>query len=395
MNPPLLRARWLPWLLVLSGATVLGLIDASQVQYDRALRGEPITWGHALIHGLPRWYAWAVLAPLILAVARRVDRARPGVARTLLLHLPAAVLITFLQVALFSGVSNALHGGVDPIAHLRPAFLKYAGLTYPGGLVTYALVVAGWYAWDLHRRFRERERAAARMDIHASRLKAQLAEARLKQLQSQLQPHFLFNTLHALSWLVLKGENTSAVRMITRLGELLRRSLRVSEMPEIPLGEELRLLEDYLAVQRLRFADRLQASVEAGEEVRGALVPTLLLQPLVENALRHGIEADPDARRVEVRAERRGDRLVVTVRNEGPGLGGERPAEGVGLRNTRARVESLHGEAAELRLEDVPGGVEVRVSFPFRVAEDAGDDERRAEAPDGALLRDAGEGAWR
>ena len=372
MDSPRARPPWLPWwLLVIVAATMLGLVDATQVQYDRALRGEPISWGHALVHGLPRWYAWALLAPLVVAVARRVERARLGTARTVLLHLPAAVLITLLQVALFSTMSNAYHRGADPLGHLRPAFLKYGGLTFLGGLVTYALAVGGWYAWDISRRYRERERAAGHLALQASELRSQLAEARLKQLQSQLQPHFLFNTLHALGGLVLKGESTAAVRMTTRLAELLRRSLRVAETPEITVDEELRLLDDYLAIQRLRFADRLQASVRADAEARGALVPTLLLQPLVENAIRHGIERDPEARRVEVSAEREGDRLAVSVRNEGPGVGTGPPEEGVGLRNTRARLESLYGGDAVLRMEDAPGGVEVRVTLPFRVAGEA------------------------
>ena len=166
--------------------------------------------------------------------------------------------------------------------------------------------------------------------------------------------------------------------MISRLADLLRRSLRAAERPEIPLEEELRLLEDYLAIQRMRFDDRLEVRIEAAAEARRALVPTLLLQPLVENAVRHGIEADPDARRVEVTARREGDRLRVVVRNDGPGLGagGAGGGTGVGLRNTRARLESLYDGRAELRLDDAAGGgVAVRVALPFRTADGAPGEE--------------------
>jgi signal transduction histidine kinase len=357
-------------LAVLVGAAVLGLIDASQVQYDRALRGAPITWGHALIHGLPRWYSWALLAPVVLIIARRVHSAQLGLPRSLLVHAAVGPFVALAQVAMFSIASTVLHGGADPLAHLRPAFVKYLGMTYLGALVTYALLVFGWYAWDVHRRYRERERHAAQLELQASELKALAAEARLRQLHSQLQPHFLFNTLHALSSLVLKGEGTVAIRMTTRLSELLRRSLQVADTTEIPLAEELALLEDYLAIQRLRFGERLEVRMLVQPEARPALVPPLLLQPLVENAVRHGIEADPDAHVIEIEAAAAAGRLTLAVRDDGPGCQPhpEPAGMGVGLRNTRARLEATFGSAATVTLRNLPNrGAESSIDMPFVV----------------------------
>jgi sensor histidine kinase YesM len=358
----------LKWLLLLIVPAVLGLMDASQVQYDRAVRGDPITWAHALTHGLPRWYAWALLTPLILAMTARVGRSGLGLARTLLIHLLAAVSFTLGQIGLFSLVSNWLHGVSTPFGYFETAFLKFVGLTFFSGTVTYAVLVSGWYAWEFLQRYRDRERTASRLTVQTSELEALLAQARLRELQATLQPHFLFNTLHAFSGLVMRGETTQAVRMTTRLSDLLRRSMRLAEKPQIPLEEELRLLEDYLAVAQLRFGDRLRATIEASEEARDALVPTLLLQPLVENAIRHGIEADPDASYVEVIAQRMDGDLVLIVRDDGPGFdGNERAnAEGVGLRNTRARLLALYGSGARLDLRrGADGGAEVEVVIPF------------------------------
>lgn len=356
----------LPVLIAL-GATVLGFIEASQVQYDRAVQGEPISWGHALIHGLPRWYAWAALVPGIFAVSRRVrERALP-LASTVLVHGVAGVAFTLAQVFLFSTVSTALHGEPGLVDHLRPAFLKYVGLSFLGGLVTYALLVLGWNGWRVYREARRREREAARLELRTAELKALLAEAQLGHLQSQLQPHFLFNSLHTLGALIREGDGASAARLTQRLAELLRRSLEVAERPELPLREELALLDRYVEIQRLRFGDRLRVDVGSADGVGDGLVPTLLLQPLVENAVRHGIERRAGAGRIEVSAERDGDRLTLRVRDDGPGP--DETAEGgtgVGLENTRARLGELYGDEASLTLEGgAGGGAEVTVRLPF------------------------------
>jgi hypothetical protein len=355
-------------LAVFAAATLLGVIDASQVQYDRAVRGEPISWSHALIHGIPRWYAWALVAPVVPLIARRIHRMDLDTVRTLLLHVPAAVTLTLVQVGLFSATSTLMHGEPDAVAHLRPAFLKYIGLTFLGGLVTYAVIVGAWYALQIYRAYRERERAASRLELQTSELKSLLAEAQLQRLQAQLEPHFLFNSLHAISSLMLNGETTAAVRMTSRLSELLRRALRATERPEHSLEDELELVDDYLAIQRVRFEDRLAIERDVDPTTLDARVPSLILQPLVENAVRHGIEADPDACSIGIRTMRAADGIRIVIRNDGPALGsGRRDGSGVGLTNGRERLDRLYGDAASLVVRDAEGGgVEAELSLPYR-----------------------------
>lgn len=351
---------------VVLAATLLGLIEAGQEQYDRAIQDAPITWGHALIHGLPRWYAWALLLPLVVYVTRRIARHQLGWFWTTLIHVLAAGTVILIQVALFSVASSILHGDPHPLDHLELSILKYIGLTFLSGLATYAVIVGGWYALDLYRRYQERERTATRLELQTSELKALLAESQLERLQAQLEPHFLFNTLHALSSLMLEGDTQRAVRMTSRLSELLRRALQASEKTEHTLAQERDLVGDYLAVQQLRFEDRLTVDVQIDREAADAAVPALLLQPLIENAIVHGIERDPDAGRVRLTAERHEASIEIHVVNDGPPLD-EDAGTGVGLRNTRQRLDALYGDEACLELRSLDeGGVDAVIILPYR-----------------------------
>jgi sensor histidine kinase YesM len=359
-----------PWLAVavlVGGATLLSLIDASQIQYDRALRGEPITWLHALAHAVPVWFAWAALTPVVTRLTARIHRMGAPAVRVAI-HALAGIAIVSVHVAVVGLVSRLVHVGFVSLSDITPAFLKYAGLTFPGGLVVYALLAGGWYAARLQAGYREREEAARLLELQAVELEALVAQSQLRYLQAQLQPHFLFNSLHALSALVLKGDTTRAVRMTARLGELLRQALRASESSEITLDEEVRLLESYFAVQLLRFEDRLSTHIEIDEAARGALVPPLLLQPIAENAVVHAIEADPPGTSIEVRASVTRDTLIITIEDDGPGMTNA-AGEGVGLGNTRARLKNLHGEAAALDIASRNGrGTRVRIELPYRAS---------------------------
>jgi LytS/YehU family sensor histidine kinase len=220
------------------------------------------------------------------------------------------------------------------------------------------------HAYAYFRRYQEKERKAVE-------LAAGLAEARLLALQMQLQPHFLFNALNAMSALVHTNPQ-AADDMITNLSELLRRSLNAGRQREVPLGEELSYVQCYLEIERVRFGSRLTVEWQIADDARAAQVPVLCLQAIVENAIRHGIERrQQDVGRVRIAAERAGDLLRVTVTDNGPGVapGETRPrGHGVGLGNTRSRLATLHGEAAAVRLENVPaGGCRAVVTLPFRL----------------------------
>jgi LytS/YehU family sensor histidine kinase len=227
--------------------------------------------------------------------------------------------------------------------------------------LNYVMCVGVLLALDLRRRLRTQELAGAR-------LQAELAKAELDALRGQLHPHFLFNTLNAISMLVRKGEGDAAVRMITGLGELLRIALATASEQEVPLRQELDFLERYLCLQQLRFPDRLRIEMRIAPETLEARVPSLVLQPLAENAVRHGIAPSIAGGSVEVAAVREGGQLVVRVRDTGVGLtpGSESPG-GVGLRNVRARLQHLYPGEHRFRVSNrVEGGVESLLAIPFR-----------------------------
>jgi sensor histidine kinase YesM len=248
-------------------------------------------------------------------------------------------------------------------------------------LIIYFAVVAGGFARDYFGRYRARREESLRLRAEAvqlqaqsAQLQAQLADARLSALRTQLNPHFLFNTLNAISTLV-ERDPRGVRRMIARLSELLRYSLATANDQEAPLERELEFVERYLEIMQVRFEGKLEVQTDIETGVRDALVPTLLLQTLVENAVKHGIDRLKSGGRIEIGARRVGEQLVIHVRDNGPGVdaamraAGER--EGVGLRNTRARLGQLYGDAYRLTLEPAHDGrTVVSVTVPFHTTAD-------------------------
>jgi LytS/YehU family sensor histidine kinase len=203
-------------------------------------------------------------------------------------------------------------------------------------------------------------------EAQAARLHGQLSEARLNALRMQLQPHFLFNSLNAILVLVRDQESTRAARMLELLSDMLRQVLRSDQSHETTLEEELSLIAQYLAIEQVRFSDRLQIRFEVPAELRLAIVPRFILQPLVENALRHGVAERSDSALIEIGAHQVGEELELWVRDDGPGPADPR-GTGVGLENTRARLVTLYGERAALELSAAPeGGTIARIRIPYR-----------------------------
>jgi signal transduction histidine kinase len=356
------RRYLLPGLLL--GAIVLSLIDASQFQYDRALGNDPVTWPHALGHTVPTWSGWALLTPLVLLLAVRIH-ASNGTEVRVALHGVTGLVVVAVHVALVAIASQVVHTSTFVPADFGYNYVKYAGLSFPGGMVVYALIVGGWYGARFQAAFRDREREARRLELQTAELQTLLAQSQLRYLQAQLQPHFLFNALHALSSLVLKGDTARAVRMTARLGDLLRQALAASESSEIPFDREIRLLESYFDVQGIRFEGRLETNIEVDDDARDALVPPLLLQPIAENAIVHAIEADPPGDRIDVTARVADGTLVIEVADNGPGPD-DTAGEGTGLGNTRARLTNLYGQSATLSvLPGVRGGTIARITLPL------------------------------
>ncbi|MGH8327563.1 MAG: sensor histidine kinase, partial [Steroidobacteraceae bacterium] len=260
--------------------------------------------------------------------------------------------------------------------HMSPeleALVRLRSIWFMNEFIVYVAVLAGGFARNYFLNFRMRREEAINLKAQAAQLQAQLSDARLTALRTQLNPHFLFNTLNAVSALV-ERDPRGVRRMIARLSELLRTSLDEADEPEVPLQRELTFIDRYLEVMQIRFQGRLHVRMHADPEVSAALVPNLILQPLVENAVKHGIGKSVGAGRIEIRAQRVADRVVLSVHDNGPGLASRKaPAiEGVGLRNTRLRLAQLYGtdQSLTLRSDDGAGGLVAEVTLPFHTQSD-------------------------
>jgi sensor histidine kinase YesM len=312
----------------------------------------------------PRYLLWAPLTPLIFAAVRRYPIRRPGLARSMVIH----VGIALLCVASVEAVS----------AQLQLSFMMKSVLSRPGfrvlpftfsyifsglsiGLATYAVVVGVASAVDYQRRLRDE---AVRM----AQMQRDLSEAQVQAIKMQVQPHFLFNTLHAVNVLIEK-DPVAATRMVTRLGDLLRHTLSRAAVAEVPLRTELDVLRLYLENERTRFRDRLTVNIDAPAETLDALVPDLILQPLAENAIRHGIERNTGDGLVEVKVAHVGASLVIEVRDSGQGPGDD-VTDRIGLTTVRGRLARLYADAHEFSLSAEPaGGGVARIRIPFRTAD--------------------------
>ena len=344
-------------LLVALAVFALVLFFGSQTVILNLASGIPFTWWRMFLPALFSWTTWALLAPLVFRLARRHPFERPHRVRDAAAHGLGALALVAVHLAVNYALLMTL--GL-PLRRLDP--LRFVAYQTHADLVTYALLVGAWHARSWYARYRDRE-------VRAAQLESRLAQARLEGLRMQLQPHFLFNTLHAISALMHRDVE-AADRMLARLSDLLRLTLDGAHTPEVPLRQELDFLDAYLEIQQTRFQDRLTIVRDVDPAALDALVPNLLLQPLVENAIRHGIAVRAAGGRVEISARRENGAVRLSVRDDGPGLppGGAGPG-GVGLANTRARLEQLYGDAQSLALANDPsGGLRVTVLAPYRTA---------------------------
>jgi sensor histidine kinase YesM len=252
-----------------------------------------------------------------------------------------------------------------------PAFFFLLVIAFHQGIMTYFLVIGIQYGISYYRQYQERAQQALRLELNASELQRQLANAQLGALKMQLQPHFLYNTLNAIMVLVRQQKGKEAEEMLGRLSDLLRCVLEDVEAQEVALRRELEYLRLYLSIEEVRFPDRLRAEISADIAILDAAVPQMALQPIVENAIRHGIGRSSSAGRIQIRAARVSDRLVIKVEDDGPGLVDETLARsgGIGLSNTRERLWQLYREGASLTVENGErGGAAVTLALPYHLA---------------------------
>jgi signal transduction histidine kinase len=347
-------------------ATFLGAFSASQQYIMLSLQGETMPLIGVLIFAMPFWYLWALFSPLVVLLARRMPLVRTHWVSKLAGHVLTASALALLHSLIIVAIQVALQPAASEEVFDQPfwkLFTSFAAYELSLNLLAYSAIIGITYATDFYRRYKERE-------LVATQLSAQLSQAQLHALRMQLNPHFLFNTMNTIAMLVRKQESEEAVRTLAGLSDLLRYVLEDSRTQEVPLRQELEFVERYLAIEQIRFADRLQVKVDAASNTLDAHVPNLILQPIVENAIIHGIASRASASLVEVASRKVDDTLVLTVRDDGPGLQGSKAGdvvEGVGLGNSRARLAQLYGEQQNLELTDAPGqGAIVRVTLPYR-----------------------------
>ena len=328
-----------------------------------------LPWSRALSWTLPRWYAWGLVTPAIFWLDRRLAD-RSSLPARVALHVPLAVGWTAVTIALRL-IARPLRGSPLPAE-----FTLYLLDRFYSDLPIYAVIAGISFARLYAAQVRRTEQQAHELALWTTDLERRLVEARLQSLRAQLQPHFLFNALNTISAFT-ESNPQMARRLMGQLGDLLRASLHHAAQPLVTLGEELTFLDDYLAIESARFEGRLHVAVHADDELLPVMVPAFLLQPLVENAIRHGVGPRLSGGRVEVTVK--GDRsaLEIRVRDDGVGLPPEwrfdRDA-GVGLKNVAARLEHLYGRPGLLRLVPLAsGGVEVQVDLPRQPSADRPD----------------------
>jgi two-component system LytT family sensor kinase len=349
----------------------VSLFFASRIHFSQNGMGGPAaSYLDALREAMVQWFTWGVFSLLIIRIARWIGQGR-SLLRRLLLHVPSSFLVTSVYFVVARLVGVLAHGGLAAVTTSDP-MLSYGSLrellggAFQWNYLIYWLIAGGWTAWDYNRESQDRLLRAARFELRTAQLEQLLTESRLLNLNAQLQPHFLFNALNTISAFVEKDPR-GARRMIEHLGDLLRFSLDHSERQETSLEEELAVLDHYLAIQRVRFEDHLQVRTDIAPDALHATVPSLILQPLVENAIRHGAALQTLC--VTIRAVRNNGDLQLQVSDDGPGLpvGWSLEAHaGVGLTNTKRRLEQLYPAAHQFDVNNAEsGGATVRIVMPF------------------------------
>jgi len=342
------------WLLAAGFWTLFGVISGMQVWLSMISHGHSLV--RVILYQVVVWGAWLPFSYAIARLAKRWPLV-PLRARHLLVHVLVACVVSTLHAAWWGGL-NILIRPYDKMnaTEFAGPFLHNAFWQMPLELLLYALVVLAAFASDYYSKYRERE-------VREAQLEKSLAEARLHALELQIQPHFLFNTLNAISALVRSGQEAQAVEMIAGLSDLLRYALDRAGDQRVAVADEVLMLRRYLEIQRVRFADRLSFEIDVAHDARRGAVPVLLLQPLAENAIRHGIATSAGPGRVQVRAFREGGALRIEMFNTGR-LAPSRQ-DGIGIANTVARLQQLYGAGQRFELGEGAGGVMATVTIPW------------------------------
>jgi two-component system LytT family sensor kinase len=352
--------RWL-WIAAIWGG--IGLFDATQNVFVMRAEGMHHAWARLFFTLLMSWLPWALATPIVFRLTLRFPPAQWRRVSTWAAHLGTAVALGMIHagwIALWERTLNPWM--LDPGPGAFPELWLHKFLN---GLLSY-VILYGLILLVVH--IRESQKRLAFQQTETARLNEQLSKAQLSALRQQIEPHFLFNTLNAITGLMRERKNDAAVSMIAGLSDFLRRVVADSDRQQVPLGEELEFAQKYLDIQKARFAERLEFSLDVPLDLLSAQVPSLILQPMVENAVKHGIAKRVSGGAIRIAAARSNGTLTLRVYNDGPRLaeGWERSPTGIGILNTRTRLRSLYGDRFDLTLRNQePDGVEAAVSMPY------------------------------
>ena len=357
------KQKFVKWTGIWAVWTLFGLFFASQFALQNQFSKNPVPFWQILTWQMVSGYVWFALSPLILWFARKFPFEQGKWKRSLPIHIVVGLVVAVVQQAIDTFLLTRL--GYPPgrqFASFLEAYKFFVFINLHLSFLIYAGVVGIKSAYSYYQKYRERELAA-------SQLEARLAQSRLQVLKMQLHPHFLFNTLNAVSELI-HTDAESADRMITDLSDLLRMSFENLEVQEIPLKQELEFLEKYVQIEQVRFHDRLTVTMDIAADTLDASVPNMILQPLVENAIKHGIAPRSSGGKIDISVVRSNGDLAIKVADDGLGVpfgDCEHLAEGVGLSNTRRRLRHLYGDKQEFALRPSgKAGLEVNLKIPFR-----------------------------
>lgn len=354
------QSRLVKWSLVFGAWTLMAIVFSSPSVFDGIRLGKP-TDGLLVVRAeLVFCYLWFLLTPCAIWLHEYLHLDSWKLWLRISAHLLIGLVLSLLQLLLYTWITGVL-GWTDAPPPFIHSYLIHVGYLLPFSLLFYWGIVIVNYAIGYYRKYQERK-------LRAVQLEAQLAQAQLEALKMQLHPHFLFNTLHTIS-AHMHTDVETAEDMIMHLSDLLRITLENIGVQEVSLKQELDLLERYLQIEQVRYGERLEVSMKVVPETLDALVPNLILQPLVENAIRHGISARARGGRIEIGAHREGGMLQIQVRDNGLGITGTRRAskDGIGLANTQERLRRMYGTRHHYSIHNTPGsGLLIRISIPFR-----------------------------
>ncbi len=357
------KPNWRRWLWIAGIWFAVGLFEATQTVFTMRSIGMHHAWTRLFFALLMGWLPLMFFTPAVLRLERLHPPTQWKTSLFWLVHLPACLGICWLATAWNSGLEKWLNPWAPD--YNAGEFFRLWQTKFENNLLAYFVLYSSILAIGYGIASRER---LVRKEMESAQLNEQLSKARLHALRQQIEPHFLFNTLNAIAGLVREQRNDAAINMIAGLSNFLRRVMQDSGKHEVTLGEEMEFLREYLDIQKVRFAEKLEVSMDVPEELFPAQVPSLLLQPIVENAVKHGIGKRAQGGEIRICAHRLNGTLHIGVYNDGPGLPPDwaEASQGIGISNLRTRLQSLYGNEFQFEMRNhQPSGVEAVIALPY------------------------------